>query len=295
MTKLCRFNDDRLGIVDGNWVVDVSPALSVLPSLNWPAPLSDVLVANLPAVLRAAAPLVSTGPRVSLDEARFQSPVANPSKVIAAPVNYLKHQAEANADGGRNFAKDVKTIDEYGLFLKANSSVVGFGEGIEITFPKRRTDHELELVAVIGKAGRNIRREQSLAYIAGYCLGLDMTLRGPEDRSLRKSLDTFSIVGPWMVTTDEVQDPNTLDLRLEVNGVVRQQANTRDLVFNVQRLVEYASMHYSLMPGDLIFTGTPEGVGPVVVGDQLHCSIESIGSASISVRSAAVQHANAGK
>lgn len=211
--------------------------------------------------------------------------MANPPKVIAAPVNYLKHQAEANADSGKNFEKDVKTIDHYGLFLKAGTSVVGVGEGVRIDFPDRRTDHEIELVAVIGKGGRNISRERALDHVAGYCLGLDMTIRGPEDRSLRKSLDSFSVLGPWLVTSDEIADPNALDMRLSVNGDVRQAASTSDLIFDVEKLIAYASRHYTLMPGDVIFTGTPEGVGPVVAGDRIDVSIACIGEATIMVRS----------
>jgi 2-keto-4-pentenoate hydratase/2-oxohepta-3-ene-1,7-dioic acid hydratase in catechol pathway len=221
-----------------------------------------------------------------VEAVRFEAPVANPNKLIAAPVNYLKHQAEANADGGKNFDKDVKTIEHYGLFLKGNGSLVGTSEGVEIAFPDRRTDHEIELVVVIGKGGRNIPRDRALQHVAGYTIGLDMTIRGPEDRSLRKSLDTFSVLGPWLVTADEIADPNRLDMLLTVNGEVRQRASTADLIFDVQRLIEYASRYYTLLPGDLIYTGTPEGVGPVVPGDLMRCSIERIGEVDVPVRGA---------
>lgn len=290
MTRLCRFNDNRLGLVDGDEVLDVSGALDVLPSVRWPLPKSDLLIEHLDRVLAVAQGLKRDAERLPLASVRLLSPVANPPKIIAAPVNYLKHQAEANADGGKNFETGVKTIDTYGLFLKANSSLVGFGEGVEIAYPDRRTDHEIELVAVVGKGGRNIARADALDHIAGYCLGLDMTLRGPEDRSLRKSLDSFTVIGPWLVTADEVADPNNLSLALDVNGEPRQQANTADLIFDVERLVEYASRHYTLLPGDIIMTGTPEGVGPVRAGDTINCSIEILGNASITVRNADAQH-----
>lgn len=290
MTKICRFNHDRIGLVEGDEIVDVTAALDVLPSARWPLPTSDLLIANLDAVLAAAGKLRATAPRLPLASVTLLSPVANPPKVIAAPVNYLKHQDEANADGGVNFAKDVKTIKEYGLFLKANSSVVGTGEGVEIAYPERRTDHEVELVVVIGKGGRNIAREDTLGHVAGYCLGLDMTLRGTEDRSLRKSLDTFSVVGPWLVTPDEIADPNALAMTLDVDGAPRQRANTRDLIFDVQQLIEYASAYYTLAPGDIIFTGTPEGVGPVEAGEVMACSIEGIGAVEVAVRQAARQY-----
>jgi 2,4-diketo-3-deoxy-L-fuconate hydrolase len=290
VTRICRFNDNRLGIVDHDAVIDVTGALDALPSVRWPVPLSDLLIEHLDHVIHAAKSLMSKGARHSIQSVKFLSPVANAPKVIAAPVNYLRHQQEANADGGKNFVKEVKTIDEYGLFLKASSSVIGMSEGIEIAYPDRRTDHEIELVAVIGKQGRNVSRARALEHIAGYCLGLDMTLRGPEDRSLRKSLDSYSVVGPWLVTADEVPNPNALSMTLTVNGQCRQRATTADLIFNVERLVEYASAHYTLHAGDIIFTGTPEGVGPVVAGDRIDCTIEGIGSASVVVRGASTQY-----
>ena len=282
--KICRFNENLLGLVQGDFVYDVTAATRILPSLNWPVPPGDLLIEHLEAILTEAHGLIGEAKRYPAEAVRYLSPVANPSKIIAAPVNYLKHQDEANADGGKNFALDVKTIDVYGLFLKANSSIVGTSEGVEIVFPDRRTDHEIELVVIIGKGGRDIHRDDALSHVAGYSLGLDMTLRGPEDRSLRKSLDTFSVVGPWLVTPDEVGDPNVLGFSLEVNGEPRQIANTRDLIFDVQQLICYASRHYTLNPGDLIFTGTPEGVGPVVPGDRMSCMIDKIAAVAVDVR-----------
>lgn len=290
--KICRFGNDRLGIVEDETVVDVTPVLDILPGARWPFPMGDILVQHLDQVLQAANAMRLSAERLPLKKLTMKCPVANPSKIIAAPVNYLKHQAEALADGGVNFEKDVKTIDHYGLFLKSNSSLVGFGEELAIAFPDRRTDHEIELVAVVGKVGRNISRGKALEHIAGYMLGLDMTLRGSEDRSLRKSLDGFSVAGPWLVTADEVANPNALSLGLEVNGQVRQRASTRDLIFDVETLVEYASKFYTLFPGDLIFTGTPEGVGPVTSGDIVDCWIETVGKARLTVTSLPEHHAS---
>ncbi|HZF25696.1 MAG TPA: fumarylacetoacetate hydrolase family protein [Steroidobacteraceae bacterium] len=283
MAKVCLFDDNRLGLFEQGSVVDVTPALEVLPRVCWPFPSADLLVEHLPQVVDAARKLLPTAPRLSPCAVRLRSPVANPPKVIGAPVNYLHHQREAIADGGINFEKDVKTIAHYGLFLKSSTSVVGPSAGIEIRFPERRTDHELELVVVIGRGGRDIDANAALDHVAGYAIGLDMTVRGPEDRSLRKSLDSFSVVGPWLVTPDEFRHPNNVGLVLQVNGAIRQSASTSDLIFDVEHLIEYASAHYTLCPGDLIFTGTPEGVGPVKPGDVLHCSIEGIGAMDVRV------------
>ena len=128
--------------------------------------------------------------------------------------------------------------------------------------------------------------EGALQCIAGYAIGLDMTIRGPELQCFRKSPDTYAVCGPWLVTRDEIPDPNNLDLSLRVNGELRQNSNTRRLVYSVERLIEYASSFYTLYPGDLIFTGTPEGVGPVKPGDVITADIECIGRLEIRVADA---------
>src|ERR1700733_3849956 len=283
--KLCRFDHNQLGVVEGEQIADVSSALEVIPSARYPLPPADLLVLHLVSVRAAITELRPQAPRLPLGSVRLLSPVANPPRIIAAPVNYLLHQAEANADGGVNFATDVKTIKEYGLFLKSSTSLVGPSEGVKIDFPQRRNDHEIELVVVIGREGRHIPQSHALEYIAGYAIGLDMTVRGPEDRSLRKSPDSFSVLGPWLTTRDEIPDPGNLQMSLLVNGVLRQQATTRDLIFDVPRLIEFASTFYRLHPGDLIFTGTPEGVGPVVAGDVMTCSIPGLGTMTVAVAS----------
>jgi len=119
--------------------------------------------------------------------------------------------------------------------------------------------------------------------VFGYCIGLDMTVRGPEFPGFRKSADTFAVLGPWIVTADEIADSNALDLSIRVNGELRQQSNTRYLIYNVQRLIEYASATYTLYPGDVIMTGTPAGVGPVTFGDVLDATVEGVGSMTVRV------------
>ena len=182
--------------------------------------------------------------------------------------------------------KTIKSIDEYGLFLKASSSIVGPADGVRLPPLDRRVDHEVELVAIIGKEGYRIPRARALAHVGAYAIGLDMTVRGPEDRSWRKSFETFAVIGPWLVTADEIPDPGHLDLRLTVNGSLRQSANTSALIFDVPRLVEYASSTYTLYPGDVIMTGTPEGVGAVAGGDVLECFIEKIGTMRVPIHGA---------
>ncbi len=282
--RLARYDDDRLGVVEGDQVRDVSAVLERLPALRWPLPLGDVLIARLEDLRPEIARLAADAPAKPLAEVRLLSPVANPSKIIAAPVNYQKHLDEARADAAIHHGAELKTIDRYGLFLKANSALVGPGEGIRLRFPERRNDHEVELAAVIGREGSDIAAERALDHVVGYAIGLDMTVRGPEDRSLRKSIDSYAVLGPWLVTADEIADPGTLDLELTLNGEVRQRSNTRHLIFDVPKLIAYASAAYTLYPGDVIMTGTPEGVGPVAAGDVIEAEIEGIGAMTVEVR-----------
>jgi 2,4-didehydro-3-deoxy-L-rhamnonate hydrolase len=282
--RICRFDDNRLGVVEADRVYDVTSALDRLPPLRWPLPHGDHFMRNFDRLRPEIEQLAKDASGRALEEVKLLSPVANPGKILAAPVNYQKHLEESRADQGINFGGEVKTIADYGLFFKAPSSLVGPGEGVVADRPDRRTDHEIELAVVIGESGRRIPESEALSHVAGYAIGLDMTIRGTEDRSFRKSLDTFTVLGPWMVTADEIGDPGSLALELRVNGEPRQASNTRLLVWGVPRLISYASSAYTLHPGDVILTGTPEGVSPVVPGDQIQAWIERIGGMDVEVR-----------
>jgi len=177
-------------------------------------------------------------------------------------------------------------IQNQGIFLKANSAVVGPGEGVAIRFPDRRNDHEVEFVIIIGKTGSRIKKEDAMEYVAGYTLGLDMTVRGVEDRSFRKSCDGYAPVGPWMVTADEIPDPSAVPFTVHLNGNLQQDAHTKDLIFDVPRLIEFASEFYTIHPGDYLFTGSPPGVSEVHPGDVMHCACDLIGEMSVTVRAA---------
>ncbi len=284
--KLCRFNDNRLGLVEGDHLLDVTSALDALPAYRYPLPTNDPLIANLdmlrPRILEAA----KTAKKVPLAGVTLLSPVANAGKIVAAPVNYQAHYDEAEVDPGIRFGKDIVKIQTIGLFLKATSSIQGASHGVVLNHADRRNDHEIELVAIIGKSARNVSVESALDYVAGYCIGLDMTVRGVEERSMRKSIDTYSVMGPWMVTADEMGDPHDLDLVLTVNGEPRQKNNTGNLLVKVRELISWASTYYTLQPGDLFMTGTPDGVGPVVPGDVIDARIDRIGSMQVKVRAA---------
>ena len=294
--RLCRFGKNQLGLVEGAHVRDVTAALDVLPQYRYPLPTHDVLIANLDAITPRVQQIAATAPVLPLASLRLLSPVANPGKLIAAPVNYEKHLTEVRSDAAlhHNNTGHTLTIHNAGVFLKATSSLVGAGEGVVIRRDDRRTDHEVELAFVIGRTASRVSRADALQYVAGYAIGLDITIRGSEDRSFRKSADTYSVLGPWLVTADEIPNPGSLDLELSVNGERRQQSNTRHLILDVAALIELASSFYTLHPGDVIYTGTPEGVSPIDAGDRITATIEKIGTMAVSVRADAAAATLAG-
>ena len=284
--RICWFDDNRLGLVDGDAVCDISAVLKALPPPQYPPAKGDALTANLPRLRGEIVALAATAKRIPVKQVRFLSPVASPTKIIGVPVNYLKHIEEA-ANQFDAFASRYKGgIEEQGLFLKANSALVGCAEGVKLRFPDRRTDHEMELGVVIGKLANNIAEKDALDYVAGYCIALDMVVRGPEDRSFRKSIDTYAVAGPWLITADEIPDPGHLKFSLAVNGEVRQASNTEFMIMGIKRQIAWASSFYTLYPGDLIMTGTCEGVSRVMPGDVMHCEIEKIGAMDVPVAAA---------
>jgi 2-keto-4-pentenoate hydratase/2-oxohepta-3-ene-1,7-dioic acid hydratase in catechol pathway len=284
--KLCRFNQGQLGFVRDGRVYDVSVVLNLLPSCRYPLPQKDLLIDNLASLKEPIAQALETAKSYAVTEVRFLSPVANPGKIIGAPINYEAHIDESKQDAGIAHGRSVTSIGDWGMFLKAGSSLIGCSDDIVLRFADRRNDHEVELGVVIGSECHQVKAADAMAHIAGYTIAFDMTLRGKEFQCFRKSIDTYSVLGPWMVTPDEIADPNQLDLWLKVNGEMRQQSNTRHLVYDIARLIEFASSFYTLQPGDVIMTGTPEGVGPVVPGDVLQAGIEGIGEFSMRVSSA---------
>jgi len=281
--RICRFDNDHLGLVKGDEVLDVTPAIEVIPPQRWPIALGDPLVANLDRVLERVRALEATAPRRRLADVKLKSPVANPSKIVNAPINYQAHIDEAKADPKLGGGRKLNHITDWGLFLKATSALIGPGEEIRLRGADKRNDHEVELAVVIGRECRKATLENALDFVAGYAIGLDMTTRGPEMPSWRKSVDTYAVCGPWLTTKDEVPDPNNLRLSIKVNGQTRQDSSTSRMVYNVHKLIEYATTMYTLYPGDLIFSGTPEGVGPVQPGDVLSAEIERVGRFDIRI------------
>ena len=284
--KLCRFDDRRLGLVEGERVLDVSAALEALPALRWPVPPGDQVIAHLDTLRPEIERVAAAAPDRDIGAVRLLSPIANPSKIIGAPINYQAHIDEAKADPDLRQDRTIKTIADWGLFLKATSSLVGPSEGVALRFLDRRNDHELEFAAVIGRRGSDIAERDALDHVAGYAMGFDMTLRGPELLSWRKSIESYAVLGPWLVTADEIPDPGDIEFKLTVNGEVRQHASTASMNYGVAKLIAYASTHYTLHPGDIILTGSPEGVAPVEPGDVMVAEAAGIGRMEVAVRAA---------
>lgn len=258
---------DRLGVVTDAGIVDVTavvrartatPGLSAMRSL---APAWDALRDAIAHAARSAPPR-------PLTSVRLGPPVPDPGTVFAAPVNYHDHMTEMS---------ETSHVGALGVFLKAPSSVIGTGATVQLPYTDRRFDQEGELAVVIGREARHVDESTALDHVLGYTGLFDITMRGGEDRSVRKSFATFTPMGPWLVTPDEFGDPTDVDLRCSVNGEVRQLANTRDLIWSVAALIAYVSSVTTLRPGDVITTGTPAGVGQIVAGDVVELELSGLG------------------
>ncbi|MBT5156750.1 MAG: fumarylacetoacetate hydrolase family protein [Rhodobiaceae bacterium] len=214
----------------------------------------------------------------ALSDVALLAPVPRPGKIFAIGLNFADHIEESG----------METPSEQIWFTKAVTSVNGPFDPIVIPKISQTVDYEVEMVAVIGKQGKNLSETEVADYIFGYCVGNDVTERFWQHRtpqwSLGKSFDTHAPIGPWITTADEIADPHALDLTCSVNGELRQSSNTKHLVFNIWQQISQLSQAMTLEPGDLIFTGTPGGVGaamdPMVFlqeGDVLVTEIEKLG------------------
>lgn len=285
--KICRYDDDRLGVVIGDKVHDVTAAQAEIRAASPYTAKADPVIAALPAWRERLEKMAAAAPGKPLSQVKLLAPVARPPKILAAPTNYAKHVQEMQhlRDTVPDLSRFSPDIQKAGIFLKSNTSLVGPSEGIPMRFPDRRNDHEAEIVVIIGKQGSDIPKEKAYEYVACYGLGLDMTARGGEDRSFRKSIDGYSVLGPWLVTPDEIPDPADVPFSLYVNDEKRQDSNTSFLIYDIPRLIEFASSFYTLYPGDIYYTGTPEGVGPVKPGDWISLkSLPQLGELKIQVR-----------
>jgi 2-keto-4-pentenoate hydratase/2-oxohepta-3-ene-1,7-dioic acid hydratase in catechol pathway len=279
--KLVRFNGGRVGVVQGANVVDITQREGFDPAA-WPPVGMVQLIARHASAPAKLAEGLDRLPRSALADAILECPIDWPNKVIAYPANYHAHIEEQK----RSKTGLISTFaaNGQGFFLKANSSLSGPSDPIVLPpLNGRETHHECELAIIIGKGGRDIPLQSALDHIFGYSCLLDLVVRGKEERVMRKSFDTFCPLGPWIVTADEIADPFDIDLELRVNGELRQKANTRDLIVDIPNMISMASSTMTLFPGDIIATGTPSGVGPLVAGDRVVSTIRGVGELALNV------------
>jgi len=267
------------GVLDGDKVVDLAAAglpVDATGDLTCIVRGGDAMLAQVRAALAAG-----SRREYALNTVKLCAPLLHPSKIVAVGLNYIDHCKEAN----------LPVPSEPVLFAKWPNSVTGPYD--DLTWPEgvtKEVDYEVELGVVIGKRCCNVSEKDALDYVCGYTVVNDVSARDLQfanakqwDRS--KSLDTFCPWGPWIVTRDEIKDPHNLTVRTVLNGKEMQISNTRNLVFNINKIIAYASQGTTLMPGDLIPTGTPFGVGfsrtpPVFLkhGDVCECEVEGVGS-----------------
>ncbi|BBH18947.1 hypothetical protein Back11_02920 [Paenibacillus baekrokdamisoli] len=270
------------GIIDIELAIQAKPAQAVLPTT-----IMEVIEggeSKLEALSSYVSSLSTEGnEEYLLDETNVEwGPcVTNPNKIICVGLNYRKHAEETNA----------KIPDYPILFNKFNNTLTAHNKEIVVPKVTDKLDYEAELVIVIGKKTKNVAKEQALSHVFGYCNVNDLSARDLQLRTnqwlLGKTCDDFSPLGPYLVTADEVGNPNNLSIKSTVNGEVRQSSNTSDMIFHCDEIVSYISQHMTLVPGDIILTGTPEGVVLgypedqqvyLKPGDEVTIEIEKLGS-----------------
>lgn len=271
--RLGVFQQDRLALVTDDELIDITDLVHV-GRTGRAGPLQALI--EQPDLLRQLDDAaLRSAPRVEAPS--WSAPLPHPPKIIGAPANYRAHVAEMG---------NPNTISEWGLFLKASTSVIGDGGTVQLPYTDVRTDQEGELAVIIGREARNVSLDDALDVVFGYTCLLDITTRSTEDRSTRKSYDTFTPLGTTVVTRDEVPDPDDLRLRCWVGDELRQDASTAAMIFSVRQLIAYASSVMTLLPGDVIATGTPEGVGPLQSGQDVVVEIERVGRLAVTVSDA---------
>jgi len=273
--RLVLFDGGRLGLLQGERVIDAG-GLFAGERLRFPLTQMHLAIEDWGAVRPRLEKLAAAGGGTPLAAVRLEAPMPTPTKLVGAFSNYRRHTQEMRGAGAVQPRPDI--------LLKAPSAIVGPADAVVLPETGHPVHHEPELTLVIGRRARHVAAGEALSHVFGWTTLLDMTVREDGDRSRRKSYDSFAPMGPAIVTPDEVPDPQNLGIRLWVNGALRQDATTADMTFGIARIIAYASSVMTLHPGDVIATGTPEGVGPVVAGDTIAIEIERVGRMEIPVR-----------
>jgi len=278
-------------MVKGGLLFDIQAAGETLPLpiRNGSITIDRLLsVGAVKSLQQAEEKITKASHGVSLESVKLLSPIQTPEKIFLLAVNYLSHSQEQN----------VEPPTEPYVFTKFRNTLIGPGDPILISKISKKADWEVELVVIIGKSGKYIAKEDAMNYVAGYAISNDVSFRDfqfstrlPDGKTTLglnwakgKGLDSSFPVGPWLVTRDEIPDPHKLDISLSVNGKTKQRSNTGDMIFKIDSLIEYISAGITLKPGDMISTGTPEGVAAFTGepflknGDIVEGTIDRIGT-----------------
>ena len=284
MLRIVSFNGGKAGIVVSDEVLDVSKALRGINFRNWAnykyvrnlIEQWDEVQILLERVSRSKHLIVQFS--YNLNDVSLDAPITNPSKIICVGRNYMSHIEEMREE----------VPSEPIFFLKPPSALTGHNSKIVLPVESERVDHEIELAVIIGKRCKGVSPKEAWNTIFGYTILLDITARDLQRKDVTwfraKGFDTFCPLGPWIVTKDEIEDPQNLNIELRVNGEVRQRGNTKDMIFKINELISFASKVCTLEPGDVIATGTPQGVAPLKHGDIIEGYIEKVGLLRLTVK-----------
>jgi 2-keto-4-pentenoate hydratase/2-oxohepta-3-ene-1,7-dioic acid hydratase in catechol pathway len=281
--KIARFNGGKIGIVTGDRIVDVT-AICGVDTAEWPPVGMNRVIKNFATLRPKIEAALKTAPSEPLSGVRLETPIPWPHKLLAMPSNFRDHAAEMKTNGFG--VANSLPADEAGFFMKSNASLIGPADTIVIPDrPGRTFHHECEMATIIGTGGNDIPLDKALDHVFGYACLMDITMRGAGERVMRKSFDTFCPVGPWITTADEVGAPDDIDMKLWVNGELRQHAVANQMIVGIREQIEMCSGVTKLEPGDIIASGTMAGVGPLVPGDSVEIEIARVGKMKLGVTS----------
>jgi 2-keto-4-pentenoate hydratase/2-oxohepta-3-ene-1,7-dioic acid hydratase in catechol pathway len=294
--KICHYNNNQAGVVVDDKVYPIGEALVKAGHARNGYTMLEIIevLANVPAAMQIARNAAQDGSGIPLSSVRLLAPITNPGSLWAAAANYRAHQEEMitrmGSAGRENKSKDELMAE---FFLKPTSSIIGPNDTIILPKISKLVDFECELCAVIGRRARRVSEEQALDYVFGYMMCWDISQRDPwgkgmqNTRNIRKGFDTFSGLGPWIVTRDEIDDPQNLTIKVLQNGKEVMTAHTSDMICGLREHIRFLTSCLTLRPGDLITTGTPAGVSKLNDGDHLKGTIEKIGEMELYVRAEA--------
>jgi len=291
--KICHYNSNQAGAVVGDQVYPIGDAMLKAGQLRERYTMLEVIdvLANEPAAMQSARDALKTSSPVPLSSVKLLAPILNPPSLWAAAANYKAHQEEMRGRVGSSDRSQLSKDDLMAeFFLKPISSIIGPGDTIILPKISKLVDFECELCAVIGKRARRVSEEEALNYVFGYTICWDISQRDPwglsrqNTRNIRKGFDTFAGLGPWIVTRDEIDEPQNLTIKVEQNGKPTMTAHTSDMICGLREHIRFLTSVLTLRPGELITTGTPAGVRKLVDGDHLKGSIEKIGAMELNVK-----------